>query len=468
MKANSLRLRLALAAGLSLSVALLLAGFALVVIFERYVVRRIGVELDIYIRQLAASVVIEPGGALQLTRPLADPRFDQPLSGLYWQIVDDDSGVKLRSRSLWDHVIDLPQDLLEAGTAHHHELPGPRGETLFVGERRIVFATPGAERRLRITAAVDRKEILDARAEFAGDAALSLAALALILLASFWGQIVVGLKPLEELRQNVNAVRAGERDQISVEGPEEVRPLVAEVNSLLEAKAQAIASAKARAANLAHGLKTPLAILATDAERLRKKGEVEIADELQELAFGMRRLVNRELSRARLQSLAGASARSAKLADVVEGLARALSRSPRGAALAWRVEIDPGARIAMGLEEATELFGVLLENAVKWATSEIRVAAAGEARLSVVIEDDGPGAPQEHLGELGRRGLRFDLSTEGSGLGLSIAFDILEAFGGSMRFERREPQGMRVLLELPGTAEGAGLRAAAPPGSARI
>ncbi|WP_064031929.1 HAMP domain-containing sensor histidine kinase [Methylosinus sp. R-45379] len=449
MRAKSLRLRLSIAASLSLCIALVLAGVALVALFERYVIRRVGVELDTYIRQLAANVSIEPDGALQLGRPLADPRFDQPLSGLYWQNVEDGAGVKLRSRSLWDHVIDLPNDEIEPGIAHHHDLAGPKGETLFLGERRVNYATEGGRRRLRITAAVDRNEILEARTEFAGDMAVSLAVLALILLASSWGQIAVGLRPLEALRRNVNAVRVGEKKSITVDGPEEIMPLVAEVNSLLEAKAKAVESAKARAANLAHALKTPLAILATDAERLRKDGRDEIADELQELAFGMRRHINRELSRARLQSLAGSPVQSTPLRNVVESLTRAFMRTPRGGALSWRLDIPADVTIGMGVEEATELFGALLENAVKWAATEVHVSAEREGVLSILVEDDGLGIPPEKLVELGQRGVRLDQKTEGAGLGLSISSDIVDAYGGQIRFGTRSPHGFQAIITLP-------------------
>lgn len=183
---------------------------------------------------------------------------------------------------------------------------------------------------MRITAGLDRKEIVEARSEFAGDVALSLAILAVALLFASWGQIAIGLRPLEGLRRSVNAVRAGEQKTVAVDEPEEIMPLVAEVNSLLDAKAKAIESAKARAANLAHGLKTPLTVLATDAERLRQKGETEIADELQDLAFGMRRLINHELSKARLQSAPRITTEGIVIRDVIEGLIRTLSRSPKG------------------------------------------------------------------------------------------------------------------------------------------
>lgn len=449
MSGRSLRLRLLVAAAISLTVALLLAGAALVGVFERYVVRRVAAELDTYVRQLAATVSLSSDGSLQIGRQLADPRFDAPLSGVYWQVSDDATGAKLRSRSLWDHVIELPNDSLEPGGVHRHDLPGPNGETLFVSERGVIFTIGDERHLLRIIAGVDRKEIIEGRSEFAGDVAQSLAILASGLLLAAWGQIAIGLRPLEAVRRSVNAVRSGEQKTVLIEGPDEIMPLVAEVNSLLEAKAKALDAAKARAANLAHALKTPLTVLATDADRLSRKGEIEIASELHDLAIGMRRQIDRELSRARVQSAAATAKQSTVVRDVIEGVIRTLSRSPKGATVSWRIEIPNNIKTSLAEEDAAELFGVLLDNALKWSRSEVRVAAAGGDRLCVNIEDDGPGVSADQLAKLGQKGIRLDETIEGSGLGLAIAADILEAYGGELRFRTLQPHGLQVAVALP-------------------
>lgn len=449
MSAKSLRLRLLVAAAISLIIALLLAGVALVGVFERYVVRRIGAELDTYGRQLAASVSLSSDGSLHISRQLADPRFEAPLSGLYWQVSDDATGAKLRSRSLWDHVIELPDDPLKPGGVHRHDLPGPNGETLFVSERGVIFTVGDAKHLMRIIAGIDRKEIIEARSEFAGDVAQSLAILASVLLVAAWAQIAVGLRPLEAVRRSISAVRSGEQKTLLVDGPEEIMPLVAEVNSLLEAKAKTIEAAKARAANLAHALKTPLTVLATDAERLSRKGETEIARELHDLAFGMRLHIDRELSRARLQSAAATANQSTAIREVIDGVVRTLSRSPKGATVSWKIEVASDARTSLPDEDATELFGVILDNALKWSRSEISVSGEGARNTCIIIEDDGPGVSPDQLARLGQRGMRLDESIDGSGLGLSIAADILEAFGGDMKFRVREPHGLQVVIALP-------------------
>lgn len=453
MKARSLRLRLAVAAGISLVLALLLAGIGLTALFERHVVRRVNDELETYVRQLAASVAIAGDDTLEAARPLADPRFSEPLSGLYWQIEDDATGGKLRSRSLWDHVLVLPADPLEVGVVHRHRLAGPAQAMLLVAERRILVSNGAVQHRLRIAAAVDEKEVRDARSAFASDLAKSLLLLAAILLAAAWIQITIGLKPLETLRRSVAAVRSGAGSRLAIQGPEEVMPLVTEVNALLDEKARSIEGARGRAADLAHGLKTPLTVLMTDADRLKQSGQMQIGEEIEDIVVGMRRHIDRELSRARLQARALRTAATASVHEVCARLVKVLCRGPQRDKHAWHIDVPPDAVVALESDDLAELLGAILENAAKWARSEIQITAAGGNRVHIRIEDDGPGVPVPLLEKIGRRGVRLDEKAEGSGLGLAIATDIAEAYGGAIAFEARERGGLAVAVTLPAPAD---------------
>lgn len=448
MKVGSLRLRLAAAASVSLGVALLLAGFGLTELFERHVIRRVNGELETHVRQLAANVVIAEDGVLQISRALADPRFSVPLSGLYWQIEDESTGAKLRSRSLWDHVLALPADPLEIGTVHHHRLMGPASATLLVAERRLNFPSQ-KEHQLRIATAVDEREVLDAKTAFVADIFKSLLLLAAILLISAWVQITIGLKPLEALRRSVAAVRSGTRNRLTVVGPEEVMPLVAEVNALLDEKSQTIERAKTRAADLAHGLKTPLTVLMSDADRLKQKGETEIGTEIEDVIDGMRRHIERELSRARLHARALQPVASCSVGEVCARLVRVLSRGPEGTKLDWHVDVASDVLVGIGADDLSELLGAVLENAAKWARTDVGISAAAGNPVQIRIDDDGPGVPPSQLAEICRRGVRLDQKVDGSGLGLAIASDIAEAYGGRISFEARQPTGLGVIVSLP-------------------
>ncbi len=449
MRVRSLRMRLAAASAASLAVALALAWFGLSEIFSRHVVRRVNVELEAIVRQLAATVSLAPDGALVVSRPPADTRFAEPLSGLYWQVEEEGGGKALRSRSLWDNKLVLPDDALDVGSVHFHRIPGPIGCTLILVERRVILSPNEVPLVLRIAAALDERDVLQARAAFSSDVLLSLFLLAAVLLVASWFQITVGLRPLEAIRRSVADVRSRRSHRLTVADPIEVMPLVREINALLAEKARNVEAAKARAADLAHGLKTPLTILLSDAGRLKKTGEIDISDEIEEMVSGMRRHIDRELSRARLQSQVRTFQAPTSVPDVCEKVVKTLARRPDGGKLAWLVKIPDTVLVAVAPDDLAELFGVVLENACKWARQSVRISATGAETVVILIEDDGPGVAADKLSEIGRRGVRLDQKVEGTGLGLAIATDIVQAYGGTLAFEARAPTGLRVVISLP-------------------
>ena len=446
---KSLRLRLVLAAVLSIALALVIAGFGVATLFERHVIRRVEAELDTHLRLLASEVAFAVDGALQLAREPSDPRFQEPLSGLYWQVSDEATGVRLRSRSLWDHDLELPRRAGPSGAVERHDIAGRGGGTLLVVDRLVGYAAGSESHAVRIAAAIDRRDIVKAREAFTSDAMQALVLLAFVLIVAAWMQITVGLQPLEAVRQSVNRVRSGKQPRITVDEPTEVMPLVAEVNSLLDAQDKAIEQARRRAADLAHGLKSPLQVLAMDAERLRARGEAQMADEIEDLAAGMRRHIGRELSRARLQPWVATTSLRTPVGTVVDSLVRTLARSPKGQAVRFDVAVPSDAVAAMPMADLTELAGNLLDNAVKWAAAEVRVRVEPGPDLVLVIEDDGAGVSPEMLARLGQRGVRLDETVEGTGLGLAIASDIAEAYGARIAFSNRETGGFRVTISQP-------------------
>jgi signal transduction histidine kinase len=450
MTRRSLRARLWIGAALSITLALAVAGLGLLTLFERHVERRIGEELRAQLNQLAAAVTVTSAGEVQLAREPADPRFDQPLSGLYWQIDGAAEPGLLRSRSLWDHLVELRDDDLDPGAVHAHEIMGPDGQSLLVRERRIRLHAVDGLTPLRLMVGVDRAELIAARDAFATDMLPYLAIIGLVLALATFVQIQTGLAPLDAVRRGLGEIRTGRTRRLGEAYPEEVMPLVGEVNALLEAREQAIERARAWTADLAHGLKTPLGALVADAQRLREQGNVTLADDLEHLATGMRRRVERELVRARLRS--GAGVQPPAHADVVQTihrLLRTLQRTPEGARLDWQLVAPAQARAAVIADDLLELLGNLLENAAKWARTEVDIRVTVGDRIEIGIEDDGPGVPADQTARLGERGLRLDERTEGSGLGLAIARDVVDAYGGALDFARASKGGLEVRVHLP-------------------
>lgn len=450
MTQRSLRFRLLVAAVISVATALLIAGISLVVMFERHVERRIGSELETYLNQIAASVDMTDSERIAFGHDLADPRFNQPISGLYWQIQDEERPTLLRSRSLWDNVIELPDDELTRGTVHGHFLPGPAGQQLIVRERQILFQPTTGERRVRIAVAVDKRTLVEARNAFATDMLPYLVVMAAVLLVAVWIQVRIGLAPLDSVRRGVTDIRSGTTRRLERAYPDEVMPLVDEMNGLLEAQEQAIQRARAWTADLAHGLKTPLTVLTADSQRLREAGNSAIADDLDQLAETMRRRVDRELIRARVRSGIETRRVRADAGDAINRIVRTLKRTPRGAGLIWSVEAPDGADAAILPEDLTELLGNILENATKWANAAISVSVCRGNGILIKVEDDGPGVPEDQLITLGQRGVRLDEQQQGSGLGLAIARDVVEAYHGVLSLDSSPMGGLAVTVRIPG------------------
>ena len=446
---QSIRWRLAIAATLSIIAALTLAGFFLLVLFERHVARRVDHELSAYTKQLAASLTFDRRGNAELATDLADPRFLQPFSGLYWQIAEPDKTV-LSSRSLWSHTLATGTAPKTSTAPQVKPDTGPDGKPLVVFHRRIVLESDGQDRTFVLTAALNRSEIITARDAFLRELTVALGALAAVLIAAAWLQIIVGLKPLGLIRRRINAIRQGDDTRLSGDFPTEVAPLVTELNALLDAQEQAVTRARYSAADLAHGLKTPLAVLQAEGRALREQNLMTPADEIESQVEQMRRRVERHLAIARLRGPSGSIAARVELATAISGLVKAMRHMPRGDQLMWTVSIPDELACAMDREDFLEAFGNVLDNARKWAGHNVTIDAhEAEGRVSIAIYDDGPGVPEADRERLFERGRRLDTQHQGSGLGLAIAREIITAYGGELSLDNRDGGGLQVAVALP-------------------
>ena len=460
MSRVSLRLRLALAGAAAVLLSLGLAAAGLAALFGAHVERRAIAELSVQLDQVIAGLARDAYGRLSLARPPADPRFARPLGGLYWQI-DGPEG-PLRSRSLWDTTLPLPADALPTGAAHAHRLPGPAGGTLLVLERRVTLPERLGAPQVRAAVAMDAAELSAARDAFLRDLAPYLALLALVLSLAGWVQVTVGLRPLSTVGGRVAAVRSGRARRLGSDFPAEVHPLAAEVDALIAARERDVERARARAGDLAHGLKTPLQALLGEAGRLRQKGEAGAADSLEDLARTMQRHLDRELARTRLAARAGAA--QADLAETARRVASVVQRTPAGARLEWHLDVPNGLVAALDPGDLTEALGALVENAARHADSEVRILAAGaDGTVRLTVRDDGAGIPPDRIEALTQRGARAD--ERRTGLGLAIAREIAEAAGGSLRLANAAP-GLAADLRLP-AAEASGGTLPSRDGAAR-
>jgi signal transduction histidine kinase len=443
MRQRSLRLRLLALAALFIGIALMIAGVAIGLIFVNNVERAARADLVATLDRLVAS--IEPDGPeLVPAGPLPDPRYDTPLSGAYWQIENLRDGTIRRSPSLLDVVIETT-GLAAGGAEAFATVQGPDGQPLSVLVRDVRFVGLS----LRVLVAESRAPLEESIRQFGGDLVIALAVLGAVLIAASSAQVWLGLGPLEAMRGALGEVRQGRCNALPPGYPVEVQPLATEINGLLEAQGATLEFARARAADLAHSLKTPLSVMRTLSPRLAEAGDPEGAALLERLVNEMDDRVAYQLRLSRLRHRTREHRLSVPLAEPVARAVDVLKRTPSGETLDWNVVVPPDIQVDIDRQDLQELVGIVLENAGKWAMTLVMVRAElRDGLVELRISDDGPGLPEQAMSRLGKRGLRLDESAEGTGLGLSIAREIVAINHGALEFARADAGGLQVRIVL--------------------
>jgi signal transduction histidine kinase len=263
-------------------------------------------------------------------------------------------------------------------------------------------------------------------------------------------QIRTGLSKFNQLRARLLEVREGRKKQIEGNYPAEVQPLVNDLNALLENREQAVGRAQAKAGDLAHGLKTPLAVLSQEAERARSAGQPELATTIAQQVERMQRQVDYHLAHARAAASGTALGTWCVIGESAEGLVRTLRRlyAERGITIESDISSDHGVRAQR--EDLEEMLGNLLDNACKWGRSRVSMSSSIEAsNIVITIDDDGPGLDPAKRDTVLKRGVRADEAAPGSGLGLAIVRDLAELYGGTISLESSPLGGVRARLLLP-------------------
>jgi len=275
-----------------------------------------------------------------------------------------------------------------------------------------------------------------------------------IALAFLVGGLILvrrALAPFRNLRDGLSSVRAGRSRRIEGDHPTEVQPLVNDLNALLEDRERAVARALTTAGDLAHGLKTPLAVLAQEAEQAADEGHHDLAATLGQQLERMQRQIDYHLARARATATARAApgVRCAVLPSV-EGLVRTMRRLHAARELTIDADVSPAHEIRGRREDLDEMLGNLLDNACKWARSRVAISSSiDDSRLVISVDDDGPGLDPSMRAQVLQRGVRADQQVRGSGLGLAIVSDLAELYEGSIALQTSPLGGTRARLELP-------------------
>lgn len=451
----SLRLRLLAGTLVWIVASIVVAGWGLGSLFRQHVEAQFHAELKTYLDQLAANLVLDAPERPALAAAPSDPRLAKPHSGLYWQIDSLAGGNAparigvLRSRSLWDGVLEVPAGAPADGEIHRHRTPGPAGAALGMIERTVQLdPAPGVPpQRLRLVVAADEQLMAAPIERFHGSLWLALGVLGLGLVLAAVVQVAVGLAPLKRLRSALAAVRDGRTQTLEGDFPAEIRPLVDEFNSVLAQNTEVVARARTQAGNLAHALKTPLTVLANAAAGR----DGELAHLVAEQVETARLQVDYHLKRARAAAAVRLPGTHTPLLPVVEGLARVMRRIHAERDLALHIAPMPENPAFRGeRQDLEEMLGNLLDNACKWARRRVEVQAAlKRGELLVTLDDDGPGiAPERRPAMLGR-GNRADEQVPGSGLGLAIVDDLARLYGGRLELADSPLGGLCARLILP-------------------
>jgi signal transduction histidine kinase len=446
--AGSLRRRLLGLTAASIAITLLAAGGALVFVFESHILKRVEQELEIRWTELAKAFELDGQGEPFLNHDPADPRYRQPYGAAYWQIMEN-GRMLMRSRSLWDETLvtsGVPQKEKERGA---FEIEGPNKAELYVIERDVTLQGSQGPRQFVLAVALDHADVIELRQNFAWNVAGLLALIALLLGLGAWLQVRFGLKPMATLRTSLADVREGRVERFKGQFPNEVQPLVDDLNILLDSQDTLVRKARARAGALAHGLKTPLTILSGEIARLERSGQAARAAALKEQCEIIRLQVERELARARTHGAVVRFGTRPHVRPIIERLVDLMRRVDSDGRLAWTVSVPADIQTVMESADFAEVVGNLVDNARKWARKSIAITVTNvSGRRILSIADDGPGVTVDKREEILRHGVHFGRDGDGSsGLGLAIVSDILAEYDLRLILEDAAP-GCRIMFDI--------------------
>jgi len=443
MRPNSLAFRLVAGAALWIAAALLAGGFALSAIFKDYVERAYDARLLVLLDALVAASDVVSENYIEVSRDLGDPRFEQPYSGWYWQITSP-RGPLVRSRSLWDQALRPGAGLVGmGGRVTPSQLTAPRQPLRIVGRD---VTLPGVKESLHYMVTGDTTETETEIRNYNTTLAWSLGALGLGLVIAVFIQVRFGLLPLRTIGQSLYSIRSGKTTHLEGRFPAEIEPLADEINGLLDHNTEVLERARTHVGNLAHALKTPLAVLANATVADKSALGETVAKQTE----AMRRHVEHYLAKARTAAAAGILGQRTEVLPVIEDLRRTLKRIHAERAIELEIKGDPALCFRGERHDLEEMLGNLIDNACKWAKNRVWITLADEGpKLSITIEDDGPGLAPEQRAEVFARGHRLDEAKPGSGLGLAIVTDSAGLYGGDVELKDSDLGGLAVVLTLP-------------------
>lgn len=433
----SLKTRLLLAATLWLSAMILAAGYLIPNLIHKYLIQDVQSQLQLSMDEITANLEANQQGQLTLSTRLADPRFAQPYSGLYWSATLGKQ--TLRSRSLWDRF------LIEETHAHDTVYRGANGESLIVLKRTVYL--PEFSQPIAITIGLDDAPLKATLQRVSKELWMILGLLFSGILILTGAQVTWSLSPLSKMQRELAALRNGQQNSVNGDYPKEISPLVNDLNAILFHYQELLERARHHAGNLSHALKTPLSVLKNEVAQLE---DSQLKGQLQPSVEQIQQQIDYHLGRARMAGSANILSVKTAPSLRVDAISQAFDKVYAEREITLVNELDSELEVAVEPTDFDEMIGNLLENSYKWANSLIRVHSypIDEHWVQICIEDDGQGIPAENIEKALKRGVRLDETTPGTGLGLNIVSEMAHSYRGALALGESRLGGLKATLTL--------------------
>ncbi len=455
MTLNSLAFRLFATAALWTLLVLAIAGVVIDYVHKREAEAAFDTRLSQILTQIIAFSTLHEGDEPRVPKIVGEPLFELTHSGWYWQItpLDNAPGRRMVSASLAGESLLIPSSLKKKPDPTNiiwYNTTGPVGESLRIAENVYNAGEDESPRFYSFLVAGDAETTESVNATFRLPLTIALGLAGLVLVAATLFQVRFVLWPLQAIEKRLAGIRSGSAEKLDGTLPSEIEPLRTELNALIKSNQEIVERARTQVGNLAHALKTPLAVILNEARDDKGTSAQKIAEQ----ATVMHDQVNYYLDRARMAARAGLVGRQTEVYPVAEGIVRALERIHSERNLNISVDCPADARFLGEKQDLEEMLGNLLDNACKWGNSRIalKVTIADTATRKLLhnsVDDDGPGLTPEQRAQGIARGRRLDETKPGSGLGLSIIAELAQSYRGTFALEQASLGGLSARLELP-------------------
>ena len=444
---NSLAVRLFFSATVWIMLTLVSAGLLLSDLNQNSNFKAFDDRLNLSLETLIGASRLDSSDGITVVSTIGDPRYFQPYSGWYWQI-NDGAKTLARSRSMWDQVFTIDKRLIGGRSQFVSQVQSDDNQAkiiekkkLHIIQRQISF--PGYKNPVTFTVSGDTQEYQENIKKFDNTLSTILIALGVGLMFAVFLQVNFGLLPLNKIKTALFKIRNGDEKNLQEPYPLEVQPLATEINNLLEHNEKIIERAKTHVGNLAHVLKTPLAVVSNEID-----GKDKILSNQVQL---MKRQIDRYLKKAHLDSVGKVTKEKINIIELSNKMIGIFLKLYPSKDIQLSSNLEKG-YVLSSFEDMEEVIGNIVENSCKWAGKRVllEIKESDDNYIHMVFSDDGPGLPQDQMNKVFARGFRLDEQTPGTGLGLNIVKDIVETSKGRVWLTKSlELGGLEVNITLP-------------------